>query len=258
MKNFDVSLFERGLQKDVFTANCVLNLLYHPLEIIGITSAKKDASETISALTWSVNNFTEIPTASRKKLLELCFATDAQETTLELNRRFACVVYALLREQNDIMKNADWCTAIFDYASPNEVMQEICLWHKCGLKMNKAKLYLLKRIFENMLEKEHINLKESQLPVWISKQKCIIKQLLSANSKKIQRRDLKLTLTKSFIAAQFESTPRNIKELEALKKEARHITCSIEKLFEERYKLELKLGMLEIYQILQENAQNAA
>lgn len=253
MKNFDVSLIEHGLANDVFTPSNVLDLLYHPLHIIGIMSAKKDSQDTIAGMTWPVNNFTAVPVATRKKLLLTCFEANKEETTLDLNRRFTCVIYTLLKEQDNIMPEADWCTALFESASPVEVMQEIHLWHKCGLKMNRAKFYLLKRIWSNMLESEPAYIPEVQLPYWVNKQKTLLKQLLSRNKKSAQHRILKLTLTESFIREQIKSSAKDLKELEALKKEAQKLKATIDKLLKDRFLIEIKLSVLEIYPMLQEN-----
>lgn len=252
MKNLDVSLIEYGLAKRVFTPANVLNLLYTPLQMVGLLGTKKGDENIIAEMSWSVNNFKEIPVAVRKKLVEACFEADAQETELELNRRFTCVIYTLLNEQNNVMKDADCCVALFEYTAPAETLQEIRLWHKWGLKMNKAKHYLLTRILSNMLESERINIAEKKLPIWVEERKAQLKHALELNKKKAQRHTLKLTLTENFIRAQVKSPKKDLKELNALKKEAKKLQALIEKLFEETFSHEIKLAILEIPQILLE------
>jgi len=251
MKNFDVSLIEYGLARGVFTPSAVLDLLYTPLQIVGLSHSEGNAYETISTLTWSVNEFPRIPTGARKKLIKACFATNAEETTLELNRRFACVIYALLREQNDVMRNADWCIAFFECTPPAEVMQEIYLWHQCGLVMNKAKHYLLERIFNNMLESKRVILPAEKLSVWVNEEKTSLKKMLAINKREVQRRLLKLTLAESFIQVQDENSPEDISEMEALKKEKQNLTNILNRLFADRFALEIQCSILEIYRILQ-------
>ena len=244
MKNLDVKLIEYGLAHGVFMPQTVLDLLYHPLEM----THSEGSHETYSEINWSVNNFTEIPFAARKKLVELCFISNAEETALALNRRFACTIYALLKMQKDVTKNANGCEAFFEEAAPNEVMQEIFLWHKCGLKMTNAKLYLLKRIFSNAFPCTDVM---SQAEA--DKQRSLLRFQLTKNKRKTQRRTLKLALTQGFIHAYLEDDPNDIKELDALRKEEKKLKDCLEALQTEYSELELKMTAMEIFPILQEN-----
>lgn len=249
-KKFDISLIEHGLTQNVFTPKAVLDLLYTPLVLTGFTHPKP---RKFSALTWSVNKFTEIPLSAREKLIKACFIADKEETALQLNRRFGCVIYSLLCEQNDIMKDADRFQAVFDNILPATVMEEIYHWHKYGLEMDTTKHYLLERIFNNLLQEEGINPSADQLPVWVNEKKRRFKKLLSLNKTKMQRRVLKMTLTKCFIQSLLEDSPSDDKELNTFKKEAQKIENSIKQLVKERRALELKLAELEIYRILEED-----